>query len=387
MQDRKPREGINMGVTILHTADLHIDSSFGFLPQEKAAIRREGQFRILEEIVSAAERYRVDAVLICGDLFDKPIVSFDVANRVANILSRTSIPIFITPGNHDYFHASSPYNLTVWPDNVRIFHTTVIEKVELENLVVYGAGFTSQNMFRSALNDYISSHGSMTGSLHDGKLSVMMLHGELNPPEPRYHPLYMKDIEASGVDYLALGHVHARSDPQRSGKTIYAYCGCPEGRGFDETGSRGIYLVDLGDTVKISFLPLNGARYYDLTVDLSSSQSPEKAVAQALPADMKDSLLRITLTGEIEPDKLSVDEIEGRISASAFYVNIVDCTSPPLNLWEQCGDDSLKGIFLALLKEKLNEDPGNEERKLIELAARYGLDALSGKEYVFHDNS
>jgi exonuclease SbcD len=376
-----------MSITILHTADLHIDSSFGFLSNEKAAIRREGQFLILEEIVSMAERFRVDAVLICGDLFDKPNVSFDVANRVSNILSRTAIPIFITPGNHDYFHTSSPYNLTVWPENVRIFTSQIIEKVELANMVLYGAGFTSQNQFQSMLSDFNSSQDYITEGLHKSKLSVMMLHGEINPPEPRYHPIYAKDIAASGVDYLALGHIHGRTEPQKVGRTIYAYCGCPEGRGFDETGSKGVYLVNFDEGTKVTFLPLDGAKYLDLSVDLSACRSPKKAVLQAMPADIQNSLLRVTLTGEIEPDRLSIEDIEESLSSLAFHVSLIDRTRPPVNVWEECGDDTLKGIFLSLLKERLNDDIKSEDRKLIELAARYGLDALDGEESGNYDNS
>ena len=39
-----------MSIKILHTADLHIDSPFAFLPEEKAIFRRRRQLGILEEI-------------------------------------------------------------------------------------------------------------------------------------------------------------------------------------------------------------------------------------------------------------------------------------------------------------------------------------------------
>ncbi|MGI6578262.1 MAG: hypothetical protein ACOX1Q_09680 [Eubacteriales bacterium] len=58
-----------------------------------------------------------------------------------------------------------------------------------------------------------------------------------------------------------------------------------------------------------------------------------------------------------------------------------------MNVWEECGDDTLKGIFLSLLKERLNDDIKSEDRKLVELAARYGLDALDGEESGNYDNS
>ena len=42
------------------------------------------------------------------------------------------------------------------------------------------------------------------------------------------------------MDYIALGHIHKFSGIKRIGNTYYAYSGCPEGRGFDEEGDKGI---------------------------------------------------------------------------------------------------------------------------------------------------
>ena len=168
-----------MSIKILHTADLHIDSPFAFLPEEKAIFRRRRQLGILEEIVTLAEHHRVDALLICGDLFDSPNISFDVTSSVSDILSSTAIPVFIAPGNHDYFHLGSPYNLNVWPENVHIFKSSAIERIELPQMTLYGAGFTSPNLFRSTLSNFSLGNNSDTGGFY--KPSVIMLHGELNP--------------------------------------------------------------------------------------------------------------------------------------------------------------------------------------------------------------
>ena len=39
-----------------------------------------------------------------------------------------------------------------------------------------------------------------------------------------------------------------------------------------------------------------------------------------------------------------------------------------------------------MLKDRLNGTDNSEDRELIELAARYGFDALSGKESGYNDN-
>ena len=373
-----------MSIKILHTADLHIDSPFAFLPEEKAIFRRRRQLGILEEIVTLAEHHRVDALLICGDLFDSPNISFDVTSSVSDILSSTAIPVFIAPGNHDYFHLGSPYNLNVWPENVHIFKSSAIERIELPQMTLYGAGFTSPNLFRSTLSNFSLGNNSDTGGFY--KPSVIMLHGELNPREPIYHPVYTNDIAACGADYLALGHIHSRTEPQKVGNTVFAFSGCPEGRGFDETGSKGMYLVELGRGVNMTFLPLSGAKYYDLTVNLTGNDSPAKEIINALPSKSQEDLFRITLSGEIEPNLISIEEISKSISPLVFYAEIINRTKLPRDIWSYCSEDTLRGTFLSLLREKMDESASNEDREIIDLAARYGLDALEGEEADYLDN-
>ncbi|MGI6578263.1 MAG: hypothetical protein ACOX1Q_09685 [Eubacteriales bacterium] len=119
---------------------------------------------------------------------------------------------------------------------------------------------------------------------------------------------------------MPLGHIHGRTEPQKVGRDdICPIADVPEGRGFDETGSKGVYLVNFDEGTKVTFLPLDGAKYLDLSVDLSACRSPKKAVLQAMPADIQNSLLRVTLTGEIEPDRLSIEDIEESLSSLAFH--------------------------------------------------------------------
>jgi len=321
----------------------------------------------------------VNAILISGDLFERPTVSPDITARVSKILSGTDIPVFISPGNHDYFHARSPYSVGAWPENVHIFRSPFIERFELENLVVYGAGFTDPNVYRPLLSGFHITP-AITEGLPD-KPSVMVLHGELNPTEPRYNPVSVYDIAASGLNYLALGHVHARTDPMRTGGTVYAYCGCPEGRGFDETGRKGCYLVEFDNEVKVRFLPLGGVQYLTLSVDISGSADPVSAIIGSLPDNSANGVFRIALKGEYPPQNLRISEISERITPHVYHAVVQDRTTLPRSIWEQAGEDTLCGLFLSILHEKLsNEGISDDMRNIVELAARYGYAALNGEE-------
>ena len=142
--------------------------------------------------------------------------------------------VFIAPGNHDPYSARSPYTLSIWPENVHIFTSNTVERVELPELgcAVYGAAFTSSVQDESLLADFRAPD--------DGLVHLMVLHGELSAAESRYAPITKAQIAGSGMDYLALGHTHQFGGVLREGKTAYAYAGCPEGRGFDELGEKGV---------------------------------------------------------------------------------------------------------------------------------------------------
>ncbi len=48
------------------------------------------------------------------------------------------------------------------------------------------------------------------------------------------------------MDYVALGHIHAYSGARTAGRVPYAWPGCPEGRGYDECGEKGVIIADVG---------------------------------------------------------------------------------------------------------------------------------------------
>ncbi|HRE91233.1 MAG TPA: metallophosphoesterase family protein, partial [Myxococcota bacterium] len=49
-------------------------------------------------------------------------------------------PVFVSPGNHDWLAASSPYLTVDWPANVTIFRERALSPLELTHgLVLWGA--------------------------------------------------------------------------------------------------------------------------------------------------------------------------------------------------------------------------------------------------------
>ena len=353
---------------IIHGADFHLDAPFAALSPEQARVRRAEQRQLLERLANLAEAEGADLVLLSGDLLDGGETYQETVEALARALGQIGAPVFIAPGNHDPYGPRSVYANTVWPDNVHIFSTVQVESVELpeHNCVVHGAAFTTPQADRSPLMGFSAPR--------DGKLHLMVLHGDV-ASQGRYGPIDPADIAASGLTYLALGHVHACSGLQKAGDTFWAYPGCPEGRGFDETGEKGVLAVTVGDDLALSarFVPLAGRRYEIVEVDVTGADTAEAALQTALPPAPTGDCCRIVLTGQRDFEAPDLAALTALAAPSYFSVTLRDHTRPRRALWARAGEDSLTGLVLRALK-------GAESLEERELAARFALAALEHGE-------
>ena len=68
-----------------------------------------------------------------------------------------------------------------------------------------------------------------------------------------------------------------------------------------------------------------------------------------------------------------------RLSLFCWQLEVRDETRLRQDLWHGCGEDSLRGLFLANLREEYEKaDP--QERAAIEQAVRFGLAAMDDRE-------
>lgn len=293
---------------------------------------------------------------------------------LGEVLSALPMPVFIAPGNHDRYSPRSAWDGIAFGENVYIFKSAGMECVERPELGLrlWGTAFTDRYRTPPLTGFESPVKGDM--------LDVMVLHGEVGNPASNYGAISEQDIARSGMDYVALGHVHAASGLRRAGETWYAWPGCPEGRGFDELGEKGVYLLELEKgACRAEFIPLGGRRYEIVEVDITNEEDILAAVERALPGDTGRDLCRIRLTGETEgtPDMTGLlRALEGR-----FYVlELRDETTVRRDIWAGRGEDSLKGLFLSRLYGMLETASDDEERERITQAVRWGLRAMEKGE-------
>lgn len=353
---------------LLHAADLHLDSPFSGLSPEQAALRRAEQRTLLQTLSAVCKERGCDLLLLAGDLFDGAHVYRDTVDALCSALEDCGAQVFIAPGNHDVLRPGGPYSTASWPENVHIFTEGRPSAVLLPDLGcrIYGAGFLQEHP--SAILEGFSAE-------QDGLCNLMVLHGDASGGLD-YNPVTREQIEASGLDYLALGHVHKRGE-LKAGKTLCAWPGCMMGRGFDECGEKGVLEVTLDETgCRSSFVPIPARRYEILSVPIEDD--PLASVEAALPEGTEADIYRIVLRGECDAPDLPA--LQAALEGRFFALEIIDRTVPPLSLWQSAGDDSLKGQFLARLKERFDAVETDGDRQMLLLAARYGLSIFEERE-------
>ena len=353
-------------VRILHAADFHLDSAYAALSEDRARQRRQESRELVGKLVDYANDHGVELMLLSGDLFDSDETYAQTGEVLSEALGRFSGQVVIAPGNHDCYHARSAYVRLSWPENVHIFTDDRLSRFDFPQYGcdVYGAAFTSPTSSQCVLPHALPE---------DGTVHIGVLHGDLGVRESRYRPIMAEEIAASGLHYLALGHIHAYSGVLRAGKTAYAYPGCLEGRGFDETGEKGFLLGDVGtDKVDLTFVPFARRRYQVLELD--AGDDPETK----LPEDASTDIYRIILTGEIDAP-IDRDALQRELAGRFYHLEVRDQTRLRRDLWEGCGEDSLRGLFLQEMRRRYDA-ASTDQRPTIEQAVRFGLAAMDNRE-------
>ena len=357
---------------ILHAADLHLDSAFAGLAEEKAALLRQESRDILRRMVDWANDHAVDVMLLSGDLFDSDRMYSQTARTLAQALARFRGRIFVSPGNHDFYAPGSGYDAVDWPENVHIFTSRRPQTVLLRSLnaSVTGAAFTSAEEWEPF------DGASFSGG--DAPIRLGVLHGEVTRGESKYRAIPPAEIEKTNLTYLALGHVHRCAGVQRAGNTAYAYPGCLPGRGFDETGDKGFLYGEITpEKVELEFIPFAPRRYQSVTADITD-RDPADAVRQALDPDCGQDVCRVLLTGS-RRENFSLSVLTSELSGLCAALELTDETYPEEDVWARCGEDSLRGLFLQNLRARYDGADEDEKRQLLQ-AARFGLAALDNRD-------
>ncbi len=376
---------------IFHCADLHLDApADSRLDLVKAQIRRDELLLTFQHFLDTAAEENADAVLLCGDLFDRDHVSATAAAVVRDALAaHPSLPVYYLRGNHDRGNALAEAAGTSLP-----------------GLHVFGPSWTSYTLEGGPVPVVITGAeispppaGGTAALLSSLTLSpeavnIVMLHGQLTAgsgasgPGPEEIPQAL--LQGRNIDLLALGHIHIPGQGRLDSRGTYICAGCMEGRGFDECGPRGYWVHTLFEggaagegLLRSEFRPCARRTFYDLAVSAdgcASSYDLAQRVRDVLAeSDLStDDLLRLRLVGEYPAEaEKSLPYLLHSFEGLFFYLEILDQTTDAVDYEEYRYDPGFPGAFVRTVQAR--EDLTDREKGQV---IRAGLAALRGDKEV-----
>ena len=357
---------------LLHSADLHLDAKMETGLSAAAARERRVELLItFSRLVELALEQKADAMLLCGDVFDTARVSEKTRRFVGDtVAAHPQLTFLYVAGNHDadvpplFPGDTAPDNWFAFPDDGWA-SVTLGDRVQISGT----CALTSPGIF-----DRLPS--APADCFH-----VVMLHGEVvRGEEIGADRIPLKLLQNRGIDYLALGHEHAVRVETLDRRGLWAYAGCPEGRGFDECGTKGCLLLDTDAPIesRITFIPTGKRTLHEIPVkieDCAGFSDVLEAVKQALQGLPPEDMVKVVLTGNVPPE-LPRDTLHIRqwLKDRFYLCRVKDECRLAIRPEEYQYDVSLKGEFIrTVLASRMSEQ---QKQRTIE----YGLRALRGEE-------
>lgn len=354
---------------LIHCSDFHLDSALGsHFPPAQAKLRNAEICATFGRLVSYAQAEQVAAVLIAGDLFDSPYAAHSTVDyALEKIRGAKSVTFFYLRGNHD--GKRDAFDGCELPDNLKCFGS------EWTSYTCGDVRITGRALPCDASEDI---YASLQLSAQD--CNIVMLHGELSA-QAGPEQIALPRLRNQHIDYLALGHIHSFRQGRLDERGIYCYCGCTEGRGFDECGEKGFVLLETAaHGIQSRFVPFARRRLHDVEVDITSAETVTQLLSrmkQAAAQIPREDLVKFTLRGAYTAQtQKDIPFLQKLLEEDFYLVKIKDESRLELNRENYEFDISLKGEFIRLVLA--SDLPEEEKERVIDC----GIRALSGEEVV-----
>ena len=349
---------------IVHTADLHLDSPMtARLDPQKTKQRREELLMNFRGISERAHLSGASAVIIAGDLFDSELTSVRTMRKVSDMIREFSdIAFFYVHGNHESDSFSSLPDL---PENLYIFG---------DDWTTYRIGpvtFTGRNTLAPGMFSSLS--------LPEDCRNIVILHGAAARGDAE---IDLRAAAGKNIDYLALGHYHTYSALEIDRRGTAVYPGTPEGRGFDECGTKGYVLLNVSpENISFDFVPFAARTLHTIPCDISGCRTHSEIrdrLSTALADIPRSDLVRAELTGTyFRETHKNIRALEDDMRGRFYCFEIKDSSRPYIDLESYRSDLSLRGEFV---REVMGSDlPDELKEKIIAC----GISALAGEETEF----
>jgi exonuclease SbcD len=374
-----------------HLADLHI----GF-PLKNG----ENNFNFqntLDFVIEKAKEYKVDLVVIAGDVFhkrDPEVRDEKLFARFVNALAESNIEILIVTGNHEgapfrersihldlynelplkFIHISKmPEVITIKGVNFITlpypFKTNILSKEEYRD--------KSEDEVLNILNRRLLSIVDELISEVNGGKNILVAHMPVSEGVIGFEqyinfskelPLSIEELDRSNIIYYALGHLHKNQIiKSRKYEHTFAYPGSLDRLDFgEENDPKGFFFVEVEDSLKaIEFIENPFARKF-YTIQIENDSSFDNINFEKI----KDSIVRVVVKGNLE-DEGKLKTLIDKLKNSAYvFTQVIDerdtgavvlssvSEVDPMKAIEEYLDKS-KDARLKKLRERILEEARN----------------------------
>jgi DNA repair exonuclease SbcCD nuclease subunit len=183
-------------------------------------------------------------------------------------------------------------------------------------------------------------------------------------------------VDACGLDYLALGHLHSLSDRSRGAVRAY-YPGSPEMVRMQKGEFGNVLLVELDDGVRVTPVEVGRRVFEEVTVSVEDVESAA-ALKGALESHAgPDKILKLNVEGLRRPGYPDMEGLTEEISGLFFHVITNDRSSPAPATVDPGAypGDSPAGVYLRILHSRLAGCPAPLTEEVLE-AMQVGLSLL-----------
>ena len=365
---------------LLHLSDLHLGkrvNEFSML---------EDQEYILEEILRVLDGEQPDAVLIAGDVYDKPVPPAEAVQLFDKFLTKLAAKntqTFLISGNHDSserlafgarlmegsgIHISPVYGGEVKPVEladefgpVRVYLLPFVKPAsvkrfsperEIGSYTEAVAAAVDAMDLDPAVRNVLVTHQFVTGASRSESEEISVAGSD--------------NVDVSvfdGFDYVALGHVHG---PQNIGSERVRYCGTPLKYSFSEVKhAKSVTIAELGKKGELTVrtVPLIPKRdlaeirgtYMELTAKAfyeGKNREDYYHITLTDEEDIRDAVGRLRV---IYPNlmKLDYDNLRTRLGGRVEVARQVEKKTP-------------LELFAEFYRKQNNQDMSSEQASLVE---------------------
>ena len=360
---------------IVHFADLHLDSAFAWAGADgkEARKRRRGLQQALDRIATLAREVDADALFCGGDLYEHNRVTPDTAQFLRSTFAELApLPVYIAPGNHDWYGPASLYASVTWSANVHVFREARLQSVPLgEGVTLWGAAHCQPANTGNFFEGFMArGPGVHVALCHAAERSWLDAQEDGKLP---HAPFDAADIERAGIAHAFLGHYHRPKAASR-----HTYPGNPDPLAFGEEGRRGPLVAVIGadGSVERDWRVVAVTEVHDLTLDVTGCTS-QRAVLDRLAeiAGGRSGLARVTVGGELSQEvDLHAEDLRSTLLDEFDAVQV-----RPGNLRSGYDIDAIRSertVRGQFIRDVLAADLAEDERRRV---LTTGLRALEGR--------